>query len=146
MVLTLVPESHAAPGRSFFFVGPNLGDECQGCPFQRICFGLEPGRHYAVKAVREVVHPCNLHDGGRVQVVEVEPQPFATSLEEKHLRGTAATWVPIPCGMAECSNWSTCHPVGPTPGIRYEIKETGERMECPANFEVRRVRLGKLPA
>lgn len=145
MPLTLVPECNAAPGHAFHYLGPNAGEECQGCPFQRICFGLEPGRHYRVTAVRDVVHPCNLHADGRVRVVEVQPQPFETSLETKHLRGTAATWNPVPCGWPECANWKTCHPVGPPAGAKYAIQGVGQRLDCPAGYEVQRVRLERLP-
>jgi len=145
VALTLVPEGLAQPGFSFTFRGPNRGEECQGCPVQKLCFNLEPGLHYRVTAVRDVRHPCNLHDEGRVRVVQVEEAPFMTSLETKHLRGTAATWSPVPCGMPECPQNSLCHPVGPVAGARCEIVEDGGTMTCPAGFDIHRVALKRLP-
>jgi uncharacterized protein UPF0179 len=89
-LLTLVPDALAAKGYQFTFVGANKGEECVGCPFQKLCFGLAPGHAYKVTAVRPVTHPCALHEGGRVRAVEVAEVPFAATLERRHLRGTAA--------------------------------------------------------
>ena len=140
MTLTLVPEPLARAGAGFTFAGPNPGEECKGCPYQRLCFGLAPGHRYEVAKVRPVHHPCNLHEGGRVRVVEVEEAPFSTSLETRHLRGTAAPWAPVPCGMPECPSYSLCHPVGPRPG-KVEIVEDAGALPCPAGFELSRVRV-----
>lgn len=140
MTLTLVPGPMASKGQAFTFLGPNAGPECDGCPFKRLCFGLEPGTHYEVRAVRSVTHPCGLHDEGRVHVVEVASAPFATSVETRLLRGTAATWTPIPCGMPECGNYALCHPTGIPPG-RHEIVGQEGSLDCPAGYELTRVRL-----
>jgi uncharacterized protein len=140
VTLTLVPESGARVGAGFLFNGPNAGEECRGCPFQRLCFGLEAGKRYVVQKRRDVTHPCALHEGGRVRVVEVAEAPFATSLESRHLRGTAATWKPIPCGTPECANYALCHPVGARPG-RHEIVAQESALECPAGYEVTKVLL-----
>lgn len=138
--LTLVPETVAKPGYRFVFLGPNQGEECQGCPYQRLCFNLEPGRTYEIDGMRDVVHPCNLHDEGKVRVVTVKPVGFASSVEEKRLRGTAVTWTPVPCGMPECPEYGFCHPVGVAADRRYVVDEAGEAMDCPAGYRLRRVR------
>ena len=144
--LTLVPPSMAEPGRRFTFRGPNVppgnsGEECAACPFQKLCFGLDPGHSYQVKAARAVTHPCELHDGGKVQVVEVEEAPFESSLERRHLRGTAATWKPIACGKPECPSYGFCHPQGTVAGGRHQIVEAGEALECPAGFDLVKAKL-----
>ena len=141
MTLTLVPESSATPGARFRFLGPNKGEECAGCPFQKLCFGLAPGHDYAVTTVRNVSHPCGLHDGGRAHVVEVEPTTFASSLETRHLRGTAATWSPVPCGKPECPSYALCHPVGALAGTRHAIESNEGALPCPAGFDLVKVRL-----
>ena len=139
MALTLVPETLAARGRGFVFAG-EAAEECRACPFQRLCLGLEPGHRYVVTALRGVSHPCALHDGGRVQVAEVAQAPFATSVESRLLRGTAASWAPIACGRPECPTYGLCHPVGPRPGRHQIVAEDGP-LPCPAGFELARVRL-----
>ncbi len=148
MTLTLVPESMATKGARFTFRGPNLprrhgntGDECKGCPFQKLCFGLVPGHTYKVTGLRSVTHPCALHEGGKVHVVTVEQTDFPSSVETRLLRGTAATWTPVPCGRPDCGSYGLCHPVGPTPGIRYEIASNEGNLLCPAGFELTKVRL-----
>lgn len=140
--LTLVPVDLARPGYRFTFLGENKGMECEGCPVRKLCFQLHPGGVYEVQEVRGVRHPCELHDGGRVAVVLVQRVGFSTSLESKHLRGTAATWNPVDCGYPECPNWSLCHPVGVQQGVRYEIKAVGSKIDCPMNYDIKRVDLG----
>ena len=144
MKLTLVPTS-SARGQRFRFLGPNRGDECKGCPYTRICFGLEPGRSYEVRALRAVTHPCGLHDDGKVRVAEVEEVPVRTSLETRLLRGTAAAWNPIPCGRPACPSWSLCHPVGPAAGAHYQIVGEEGALPCPAGFTLSRVLLKPMP-
>lgn len=141
MTLTLVPVQLARPGYRFAFTGPNAGEECRDCPFQKLCFGLAPGHVYEVTRVRDVEHPCNLHEPGRVRVVEVQQTAFTSTVERRRLRGTAATWTPIPCGRPDCAHWALCHPVGPAQGASYAIEEVGETVACPARFDIARVRL-----
>lgn len=142
--LTLVPEPLAEVGYRFWFRGANDGPECRECPVRNICFRIPAGRRYEVKQVRKVAHPCDLHEGGRVRVCLVEEVPFRTSLEEKHLRGTAAHWTPIPCGYPECDRYALCHPVGPQAGARYTIKGTGAAIPCPMHYRIREVELEPL--
>ena len=144
-LLTLVPDALAARGYRFTFAGPNLGEECAGCPFQKLCFGLEPGRSYEVKSVRSVAHPCALHDSGKARVVVVEERPFAATIERHHLRGTAAPWTAPPCRKPSCKNWALCHPVGHTPGARHAIVEQKGAVECPAGYDLERVELRPMP-
>jgi uncharacterized protein (UPF0179 family) len=151
-VMTLVPETLARPGARFVFRGPNLaraapntGEECLDCPFQKLCFGLAPGHAYEVVANRQVAHPCALHEGGKAHVVAVEEVAFATSLESRHLRGTAATWTAVPCGMPTCARFALCHPVGPVGGARYSIDRVGEAVQCPAGFDLVQVDLRPMP-
>lgn len=141
MAITLVPDTLAKPGLRFTFNGPNLGSECQGCPVQKLCFGLAPGHAYEVTNLREASHPCALHDGGRVRAVDVVPTSFASTVETRLLRGTAATWAPLACGRPECANYGLCHPVGPKSGARHAITQQDGALECPAGFELTKVRL-----
>jgi uncharacterized protein (UPF0179 family) len=140
-LLTLVPDALAAPGYRFTFAGPNLGEECAGCPFQKLCFGLKPGHSYVVKSVRPAVHPCGLHDTGKAHVVVVEESSFPATIERRHLRGTAAAWTAPDCRRPSCRNWALCHPVGHTAGARHAITAQKGAVECPVGFDLERVEL-----
>ncbi len=135
--LTLVQLPLASPGARFRYMGPGQ-EECAGCPFQKLCFNLEPGQRYEVETVRPVQHPCNLHDEGKVQVVTVKPIGFSTSVESKKVRGTAITWEPIDCGYPECKNWKLCHPGAPA-GKRYAIEGETSKLDCPMGYDLQRV-------
>ena len=140
-LLTLVPVAVAEPGFRFTFAGPNPGEECKGCPFQKLCFGLAAGHSYKVASVREVTHPCALHEEGRVRVVTVEETAFPATLEREHLRGTAAPWTSPDCRKPSCVNWNLCHPKGHVQGARHEIVEQRGAVHCPAGFDLERVDL-----
>lgn len=142
-MLTLAPDLLAHEGMTFTFIGPNTGGECDGCPVQKLCFDLQPETRYKVTELRDVVHPCNLHEGG-MRVVTVEPTGFETTLDTKRLRGTAATFVPVDCGMPECTNWKLCHPVGPKRNVRYQVTSVGDAVDCPMNYNIKRVQLDPL--
>lgn len=141
MPLTLVPETLARRGWGFTFNGAGAAPECAPCPLRRLCLGLQPGHRYEVTALRDVTHPCALHEGGRVRVAEVAQAPFASTVETRLLRGTAATWAPIPCGTPECPNWALCHPVGPRAGARSQIVGEQGLVPCPAGYALTRVQL-----
>ncbi len=136
--LTLVPLGQAKAGAKFWFTGPN-DEECQGCPFQKLCFNLSPGQRYEVTEVRDVRHPCRLHDEDKVQVVKVRPVGFTSTVESKRLRGTAVTWTPIPCGYAECPNWRLCHPTGPMAGERRSVVGDAKPLACPMHYDLQKV-------
>jgi len=142
--LTLVPSTLAKKGYRFTFAGPNKDIECAACPFQKLCFGLEPGRKYEVKATREMQHPCELHEEGKVRVVMAEEVPFTSTIERRHLRGTAAPWKAIDCGRPLCTNWALCHPVGNTAGARHAIVKQHGAVECPAGYDLEKVDLKKM--
>ncbi|HWG84497.1 MAG TPA: UPF0179 family protein [Deinococcales bacterium] len=144
MALTLVPNAAAKVGARFVYRGPNLGEECQGCPFQKLCFGLEAGRAYEVRALRGVTHPCGLHDEAKVQVVEVAEVDFAATLETRHLRGTAAHWAAPACLRPECPSYALCHPAGTASGARHAIREVGQKVACVAGFDLVQVRLQRM--
>jgi uncharacterized protein (UPF0179 family) len=141
VALTLVPDALAAPGFRFTFAGPNLGEECTGCPFQKLCFGLKPGHSYVVKSVRPVAHPCALHDTGKARAVVVEETSFPATIERHHLRGTAAAWSAPDCRRPSCRNWALCHPVGHAEGARHAITAQKGAVECPAGFDLEKVDL-----
>ncbi len=141
MELTLVPTTLAGVGYRFTFQGANDESPCKECPVRGLCFRLVPGQTYEVTGLRPVQHDCGHHEGGKVQVCEVEEVSITSTVEARRLRGTAVTWKPIPCGMPECSSWSLCHPAGPPADASYEVKGEAPGPECPAGYDLRRVEL-----
>jgi len=69
-IITLVGEKLAKPGVEFIFYGP--AEPCKTCKLAGVCVGnLEKGRRYKIVKVRNIEHPCPLHEGkARVVVVE----------------------------------------------------------------------------
>lgn len=141
--LTLLPATLAEPGYRFVYRGDGGFEECDGCPVRGVCYRLTPGRRYQVETVRDVEHPCGLHDEARVRVCTVQEVPLHTSLETKHLRGTAAHWSPVPCGYPECKTYKLCHPVG-APAGRYAIAQDAGPLACPMGYDLHRVTLEPL--
>ncbi len=141
--LTLVPAGLARTGYRFTFMGDADDEACHGCPVRQVCFRLEAGRRYEVVEVRDVRHPCGLHDEDKVAVCKVEPVAFTSTVETKSLRGTAVTWKPIPCGFPECPNNPICHPTGLPSGRHVVDKEHGA-LECPMHYQLTRVTMRRL--
>ncbi|MGB1698118.1 MAG: UPF0179 family protein [Thermoplasmatota archaeon] len=137
MNLTLVPTVLAKEGYRYTNHGDQNAEECDGCPVRTLCFKTPPG-HYEVDTVRDVKHPCKLHEG-TMQVCTVKEIPITTSLEAKHLKGTAANWAPIPCGYPECDRFQLCHPQ--TPAGHMEIVSVGEAIPCPMRYDIKEVQL-----
>ncbi|AEH24003.1 UPF0179 family protein [Pyrococcus yayanosii] len=81
MVITLVGEKLAKPGLEFIYYGP--AEPCKTCRLARVCTGnLEPGRRYKIVRVRNIEHPCPLHEG-KVRVVEVVEPAIEVAVEPR---------------------------------------------------------------
>ncbi|AFK22944.1 UPF0179 family protein [Pyrococcus sp. ST04] len=71
-IITLVGEKLAKPGLEFIYYGP--AEPCKTCKLARVCIGnLEVGRRYKIVSVRNIEHPCPLHEGKVRTVRVVEP-------------------------------------------------------------------------
>lgn len=135
MHLTLIPNGLAKTGHQFQHYGDQNADECEGCPVRQLCFKIEPG-HYEVNEIRDVEHPCHLHEG-TMRVCTVEPVPVTSTILSKSLKGTAAEWAPIPCEYPECTNNALCHPR--IASGKMEILEEGKAVTCPMNYDIKQV-------
>jgi uncharacterized protein (UPF0179 family) len=140
MQLTLVPTTLATPGYLFRNYGDQNAEECDGCPVRAVCFKTPPG-HYEIVEVRDVQHPCKLHEG-TMSVCTAKEVPTVTTLEVKLLKGTATNWGAIECGFPECKNNALCHPR--MDAGHMEIVSVGETIECPMHYEIKQVSLRPL--
>ena len=82
MILTLLPKNLAKAG--FSFVAGKGDTECKDCRFFKTCVdNLKPGRIYTVTSVRNIEHPCKIHDSG-VKIVEVKESQIEAAIPKKY--------------------------------------------------------------
>ncbi|MBM4249419.1 MAG: UPF0179 family protein [Euryarchaeota archaeon] len=137
VTVTLVGETQAKEGLMFVFVGPLT--ECRDCRLKAVCFNLEEGRTYVIKAVRAVHHDCKVHEGG-VRVVEVEKSPIRTTVPSRAaLEGTTYTWQGKECQNLGCAHYLRCTPRGMKAGERYRIVKVAGYVECPDGESLKEV-------
>ncbi|CAD55658.1 UPF0179 family protein [Pyrococcus abyssi] len=127
MVITLVGEKLAKPGLEFIYYGP--GEPCKTCRLARVCIGnLEPGRRYKVIKVRNIEHPCPLHEG-KVRVVEVVEPAIEVLMEPRYaIAGSKLTLRFVDCNDPE--KLDLVRPEGLFEGDTVKIIEILGDVEC----------------
>ena len=127
MVITLVGEKLAKPGLEFIYYGP--GETCKTCRLARVCIGnLEPGRRYKIVRVRNIEHPCPLHEG-KVRVVEVVEPAIEVLMEPRY----AIVGSKIKLSFVECNDDDKAElvrPEGLFEGDLVKILEIVDDVEC----------------
>ncbi|AEC50980.1 hypothetical protein PNA2_0062 [Pyrococcus sp. NA2] len=127
MVITLVGEKLAKPGLEFVYYGP--GEPCKSCRLARVCIGnLEPGRRYKIVRVRNIEHPCPLHEG-KVRVVEVVEPAIEVLVEPRY----AIAGSKIKLSFVECNDKNKeelIRPEGLFEGDTVKIVEIIGDVEC----------------
>lgn len=126
--LTLVGSMQAKIG--FKFVHNGSAEPCNSCQLRKVCIeNLEPGRVYEVVNVREMVHPCMLHENG-VKAVEVTFSSVPVALEPKQaVKGATIIYKYIDC-TSDCPNIDLCRPSALRPGDRCIIEEINGNIDC----------------
>lgn len=137
--ITLISESQAKQGHRFYYMGPQL--DCKECKLKTVCFNLEQGAMYEIKALRDQAHDCTFNED-RVRVVEVEKIPQRTAVPKKSaIEGSVITFQDIECGRMDCSNYRICHPAAVENGKKYSVKEIEGDVDCPIDEKLVFVRL-----
>ncbi|MEM0449168.1 MAG: UPF0179 family protein [Methanomassiliicoccales archaeon] len=132
--ITLIGVRQAKEGVTFIYKG--FVPECRDCKLKAVCFNLDPGGIYRVKAVRDVRHDCKIHDDA-VQVVEVEKLSASVAIAQKFaLEGSTITYDEVKCKNLGCVNFRLCHPQAIERGGKYKIKEVKGELECPEGNKV----------
>jgi uncharacterized protein (UPF0179 family) len=140
---TLLYPGLAREGYRFIFVGPT--SQCEACRLQGVCLAnLEPGRLYEVVSVREVVHPCAVHD--EVVTVTVHEPDFSIAVRSRiAIPGSTLTWNGSDCQQWLCKHYSSlCRPEYLHEGDRLRIKEKNRSIDCPNGEELTEVEVTRL--
>lgn len=135
--ITLASISMSREGAVFRYVG--MAEECSECGLKEICHKLSPGRFYKVTKVRDVIHPCKVHDGDQVKVVEVEEMPLEMSIpQRKALEGALISLDEEDCPNTWCDNHFLCAVPDDIKGKKVAVKEVKELLECPRGLKLLR--------
>lgn len=138
MILTLLPKNLARPG--FSFVAGRGDKECKSCRFYKTCVeNLKVGRIYTVSAVRNIEHPCVIHDSG-VKIVEVVESSIEAAIPKKFAIDGSTGIFSFSCDES-CPNRDFCIPDGIKTGDKFNIVSIKEKIECPIGNNIVRVTL-----
>ncbi|HKZ58619.1 MAG TPA: UPF0179 family protein [Candidatus Thermoplasmatota archaeon] len=140
----MLGELQAKVGERFVFQGPNDGADaaCAPCRLKGICFNLEPGETFEVAAVRDKDHPCYLHEGGKVRVVEVDRATHDVILPARGIvEGGSMLYPERSCEFRGCPKWRQCVGAPLRPNFSYRVVEAGPAEPCPLGFALRRAKL-----
>jgi len=135
-MITLIGTNLAEKGLEFMHCGG--ASACEKCRFKNTCIDtLEEGRVYIIKDVKDTQHPCLLHEGGKVKVVEVEKSDIKALIDSKvAFEGSNIIFNPVPCDN-ECKQKDLCSPEGLYENDRCKIvKNMGKPMvECAKGLD-----------
>ena len=130
VLITLIGDSNARIGNRFYYMGPT--EECKDCRIRNVCFNLEQGALYEIVQMRDTWHDCQLREGEKVRVVEVEKVDFMASVPKKQaIDGSMITFEPRQCDMLSCSNRRFCCPSNVKEGEKHSITRVVENLDCP---------------
>ncbi len=119
-MITLIGTNLAQKGLEFMHCGG--APPCEKCRFKNTCIDpLEEGRIYRIKEVKDTQHPCPIHEGGKVKVVEVEKALIKALIDSKvAFEGSNILFNPLNCDC-DCEQWDLCAPEGLYEGDRCKI-------------------------
>ena len=134
VIITLIGEHQAREGVEFVYCGPLT--ECRECRLKAVCFNLDPGCSYRIKAIREVKHDCRIHEDG-VRVVEVDKVPVRCAVGSKFaIEGSTITMGEMKCGNMGCEKYRLCHPTGVTKNSKWRVASVHGDVTCPNNHKM----------
>jgi uncharacterized protein (UPF0179 family) len=129
MVVTLVGETQAKVGYTFFFRGPI--SECRDCKRKTVCFNLEEGTLYEIVGVRDKHHDCNIHEGG-VRVVELRKAPIETTVDSNYaIEGSMVIVEKEECLNIGCKHHRVCFTLDPKINRKYKVANVKSDLKCP---------------
>jgi uncharacterized protein len=141
-MITLIGKNIAEKGLKFMHYG--AASQCKHCRFKTTCIdSLESGRIYKIKEVKNTEHPCLIHDGNKVKVVDVDRSLIKVLLDSKRaFEGSKIVFTPPECDQ-ECSLSDLCFPEGLYIEDKCKIvKKLGKPQEkCPKGLNLTMVLL-----
>jgi uncharacterized protein (UPF0179 family) len=110
-MITLIGKSLADKGLRFMHYG--AASQCDQCRFKATCIDtLEGGRVYRIREVKDTEHPCPIHEGEKVKVVDVEGALIKSLIDSKRaFEGSKIVFIPPEC-EEDCSMHELCFPEG----------------------------------
>lgn len=136
-MITLIGNNLAEKGLKFTHYG--AASQCEKCRFKVTCIdSLEGGRVYKIKEVKNTEHPCLVHEGGKVKVVDVEKATTKTAIDSKRaFEGSNIVFSPNEC-EEDCSLSELCFPEGLYKDDKCKIiKKMGKPEEkCPKGLNL----------
>jgi len=127
--VTLVGKNMAVVGAEFVYNGPS--NECRECKVRTVCFNLIKGRGYRITAIREMTHPCAVHED-QVVAVEFEQMPFEISIDPKLvIEGAVVTVTGRDCQNTPCQYFRLCAQDTVPNNSKVMIKRLGTEIVCP---------------
>ncbi|MGQ4834541.1 MAG: UPF0179 family protein [Candidatus Asgardarchaeia archaeon] len=130
-ITTLIGKALAKKGNKFLYVGDTM--VCKNCEYYKVCQeNLERKRVYEIVDVKNVEHPCNLHDGGSVVLVEVKEAEIETLIpSKKAIEGGITEFSPVDCTDINCKEYrELCQPLGLFKGDKVQIVKVLEKISC----------------
>ncbi len=119
-MITLIGKNLAEKGLKFVHYGSSA--ECDECRFKSTCIDpLEEGRVYIVMDVKDTEHPCPIHEGGKVKVVEVERAEIEAIVDSKKAFEGSMILFEHPDCEKECTMRDLCFPEGIYEGDKCNI-------------------------
>jgi uncharacterized protein (UPF0179 family) len=141
-MITLIGTSLAVEGLEFMHQGTS--SQCENCRFKNTCIdNLEEDRIYVITEVKDTQHPCPIHEGGKVTVVNVERSDIEVLIDCKRaFEGSNIIFKPNECDF-DCSLKDQCFPDGLHKEDRCKImKNIGKpAYKCPKGLNLCLVRL-----
>lgn len=142
--ITLVGEAQAKVGGRFLFAGPNDAPDaaCAPCKLKPTCFNLEAGETYEIVAARDKQHPCFIHDGGKVRIVEVERASHDVILPARGIiEGESFLYPERSCENRGCAMWRECVGSPLRANYSYKVVQVGPPVACPLGYALRKARV-----
>ncbi len=119
-MITLIGKELAEKGLKFIHYGPSA--ECEACRFKSTCIdSLEEGRMYKIIDVKDAEHPCPIHEGGKVIVVEVERSDIDALIDSKKAFEGSMIIFEFPECNKDCTMRDLCFPEGVYVGDKFKI-------------------------
>jgi len=138
-LITLIGKKLAKKGLNFIYNKP--AKACEDCRYKSVCISpLEAGRIYTIKEVKDTEHPCPIHEGGKVKVVEVEKANIKALIDSKRAFEGSIILFEAPECDEECDMRSLCFPEGLKTSDKCKIiKNLGKANECKKGYKLNKV-------
>jgi uncharacterized protein (UPF0179 family) len=135
--ITLYPSITAAPGVVFVYLGE--APECIDCKVRAICHGLKQGHRYRIVKDREKEHPCQVHEGDKVKVVEYEELPMEIAIPgRKAIEGAIISIEDDICPVGICPAHLLNRRARITSGTKVKVISLLEEIDCPGGKKMKR--------